>query len=272
MVLSVISLLFSISVPAFSKAKYKARSLIGASRQRNIVTGVTLFATDNDGWYPPSVATIGQGSSWNWVDPRQMIAKDATYPGVHRAMSEYLADYIEDARIMYCANAPRKYKYLQDSWDAGDRWDNPENLFPWDPMTGTYCFYWNYVGSLPGGKFFVGARRLSGRPGESKLLLSDYFGYDHYRSRNAYGSCEKFKGASVTRPERLLSADFWRSDPQRDPIFETELMAGYTDGHVESYTPSDTVTMKVIINRTTGAPYPNGVGPGDFFLPLNGIR
>ena len=125
---------------------------------------------------------------------------------------------------------------------------------------------------MPERRFFVGARRLSGGPGESKLLVGDYFGYDHYRSRNAYGSCEKFKGASVTRPERLLSADFWRGDTQTDPIFETELSAGYIDGHVERFGVSDVVTMKVIINRTTGAPYPNGVGPGNFFLPLNGIR
>ena len=44
----------------------------------------------------------------------------ARSPRMHRSMSAYLRGYIEDADTMYCPGAPKKYRYLQDSWDAGD--------------------------------------------------------------------------------------------------------------------------------------------------------
>ena len=51
-----------------------------------------------------------------------------------------------------------------------------------------------------------------------------------------------------------------------------KLYAGYTDGHVESFTPAETVVMKAIMKRATNEPYPDGKGPGDFYLPRSGLR
>lgn len=196
----------------------------------------------------------------------------------HRSMSAFLHSYIEDASVMFCPSAPAKYEYLQQAWDAGDDWDHPETSFAYDPVYGTYCFYWKYVGFLSDGQApFRGPRDSLGGRGQSKLLVSDYFGYDHHRSPNAYGSCEKFRGAGVTLGTEVSSA-YW-SRPRSDSnmslsIFGMKLHAGCTDGHVESFAPSEVVPMKVSIAPDGSAPYPSGVGPGpgDFYLPRNGLH
>jgi prepilin-type N-terminal cleavage/methylation domain-containing protein len=272
-VISIVALLGSILVPALSKAKEKAKVLLGSSRQREVASGVSLYSIDNEDYFPDSVATVGMGNGWNWSDPRRMIASDEIYPGMHRAMSEYLGSYIEDAGTMYCPSAPRKYKYLQAAWEAGGEWDNPDNLFPRDPLTGTYCFYWNYTGLLyERERLFCGPQWSSGGRGQSKLLVSDYFGYDHWRTRNAFGSCEKFAGASSTKPEQVLLSDYWYRNAKSLCAPEVKLHAGYTDGHVGSFGSTDTVRMKVIMNCDTYEPYPDGVGAGEFYLPLEALR
>ena len=109
---------------------------------------------------------------------------------------------------------------------------------------------------------------------ESKFLVTDYFGYDCWQSPNAYGSCEKFNGASVTSETWLLSA-YWsrlKSESVNLNTIDVKLHAGYTDGHVESFTASEVVPMRVSITSDGSEPYPDGMGPGIFYLPGNGLR
>jgi len=265
-------------LPVLTKARRQARTVLGIVNQRHIVNAVSLYAADNDGQYPESVATITFGSSWHWQEPTMMTACKSRPSQTYRAMSEYLRSYIKDASTLFCPNAPRKYKYLQEVWEAGDDWDNPETSFPSDPVLGTYCFYWNYVGFLEGPKApFRGPRNSLGEPGQSKLLVSDYFGYDHHRSPNAYGSCEQFMGASLTLGTEVSSAYWSRFDSDGNitlDMLNIKLHAGYTDGHVESFTSSEVVPMKVSITPDGSVPYPSGVGlgPGDFYLPRDGLR
>jgi hypothetical protein len=230
---------------------------------------------DNDEQYPESIATLGDDSTWwNWAEPMMLTAHQARNPRMHRSVSAYLRPYIKDAGILYCPNAPRKYRYLQDAWNAGEEWDNPETPTVEDPVSGTYCFYWNYTGYLEGRDYlFRGPRDSATGGGCSKLLVSDYFGYDHWRSKGAYGSCEKFAGASIT-DGTVLSSAYWSGEVTAKPTApEIKLRAGYTDGHVETFWSSDTLMMKVIINPETSEPYPDDIdGPGRFFLPRNALH
>jgi hypothetical protein len=174
---------------------------------------------------------------------------------------------------MYCPNAPQKYKYLQQSWDAGDQWDNPETTFPSDPVGGTYCFYWNYTGYLGGKReLFKGPQGPASSGRYSKLLVSDYFGYGHWRSPNAYSSCDRFGKADVT-PETWLLSSYWSRGWDPNAVApEVKLQAGFTDGHVESFSPADVVPMRVSLTSDGTVPYPDGVGPGIFFLPQSALH
>ena len=190
-------------------------------------------------------------------------------PGLYRSLSAYLYPYIQDASVMFCPNAPREHKYLQQVWDAGEDWENPEAPRGQGPILGTYCFYWNYVGYLSGrSSLFRGPRSAAGGTRQSKLLVTCYFNYDHWQTRNAYSSCEKFSSAGLTE-ETWCSPAVWsglNSNTHPDTL-KMKLHAGYTDGHVESYGPAEVIPMEVIVNPSTGAPHISGLGPGVFYLP-----
>lgn len=271
-VISVISVMTGILLPALNKVKRQARALLATNNQRQIVNCVNLFAADNDDRYPESVATIGD-VAWNWAEPMMLTAHNARSPRLHRSMSAYLRPYIEDASTMYCPNAPRKYKYLQDAWDAGDEWDNPQTPPVEDSVSGTYCLYWNYTGYLEDRDYlFRGPRDSAGGRGQSKLLVSDYFGYNHWRSKKSYSSCEKFGAVSITEGTQLSSAYWSRKSRARSDAPQIKLQAGYTDGHVESFSSSDTLIMRVILHPETGEPYPEDISPGNFYLPRNALH
>lgn len=275
-VLAAASILTAILLPVAAKVRSQARTIRCMTNQRAITRAVNLFAADNDSRYPESVATIGAGNSWHWQEPTMMIACKERRPRLHRAMSEYLGRYIKDASVMFCPEAPHKYKYLQEAWDAGDRWNHPKTA-PWqDPLTGTYCFYWNYTGFVGGRRpIFAGPRRFGAGRGQSKLLVSDYFGYDHWRSRNAFGSCVKFKRADITEGTWVSSA-FWSRIYEESNIsldtLKIKLHAGYVDGHVESFRPSEAEAMQVSITSDGSKPYPRWMGPGIFYLPGNALH
>jgi prepilin-type N-terminal cleavage/methylation domain-containing protein len=276
-VISIISVLAGILIPVLATARRQAHMALCIVNQGHIVKALSLYSVDNDARYPESVATITFGSNWHWQEPTMMIACKRRPLHTNRSMSAYLHGYIEDASIMFCPSAPAKYVYLQKAWDAGDDWDNPETSFPSDPFLGTYCFYYNYVGFLGVREApFRGPRNALGEPGQSRLLVSDYFGYDHHRSPDSYGSCEPFTGAGLT-PGTEVSSAYWsrsRSEHVNLNTIDVKLHAGYTDGHVESYKSSEVVPMKVSITPDGSVPYPGGVGlgPGDFYLPSNGLR
>ena len=271
-VVCIISVIAGIALPTFNKIRRQARDILSMNNQKMITSTINIFANDNDDKYPESVATIGQSDNWNWTDPTRLTGNRNRTPQTHRAMSEYLRGYIDDASIMFCPSAPQTYKYLQQSWDAGDDWDNPETEYPADPVGGTYCFYWNYRGVIEGRRInFRGPRDPAGSSRYSKLIVSDYFGYDHWRTPGYFGSCESFDGGEIIS-ETLLLSSYWANKGELEKLPDINLKAGYSDGHVETYSSHDVLPMKVSITSDGTTPYPEGVGPGIFFIPRDGVR
>jgi prepilin-type N-terminal cleavage/methylation domain-containing protein len=271
-VIAVIAILLSILLPVVAKARRHAQSLLSMNHQRVTAGNLLLYAGDNRGRYPESVATIGHGNCWNWQEPCMITGYERRAPQLHRAMSEYLAEYIENTDILNCPTAPSTCPYLEQVWQGGDQWDHPDTPIPWDPLSGNYCYYWNYLGILElGGGYRVfhgpGDSWSTGR--ESKVLITDYFGYNHWRSPFAYGSSQKLSDADVT-PGTQVSTDYWsRSMSALGPLSSLHLTlhATFVDGHVETYNPSQVIPMRVSLTSTGTIPYPSNVGPGIFYLP-----
>ena len=272
-VVGIISLLMALSIPVLTTVRRHMRSVVGANNQKQIVAAVNLYSFDNEGRVPETIATVGDDLlGWNWSEPTKLIGDKIRSPGLQRSASGYLRKYLTDAEVMFCPNAPRKHKYLQQAWDAGDDWDNPDTPLSWDPLSGTYCLYWNYVGFLEERDHpFRGPRTVADGRMYSKLLVSDYFGYDHWRSPNEFGSCEQFKSAGTVGETWLLSS-FWTVNDQERDSLKISLHAGYTDGHVESFNATETVTLRVSLTSDGSVPYPIGVGPGLFVLPLDSLE
>jgi len=274
-VLGITSVLMSITLPMLSKVRRQAEALLSVGNQRQIVTAANIFANDNNGRYPPSVATIGMADDWHWQEPTMLTAYRKRSPGLRRSITAYLREYLPDSSVMCCPSAPGEHKYFQQAWQAGDDWDHPETDPIPDPLFGNYCFYWNYKGCLVDYEsIFVGPLGPAFAHRQSRLLVSCYLGYNHWRSRGAFGSCERFQASQVTEGSDV-SSPYW-SLPATS--YKTQLKtltitphAGYTDGHVKSFSPSDVAAMKVSITDDGTEPYPDTTGYGVFLLPKDSL-
>jgi prepilin-type N-terminal cleavage/methylation domain-containing protein/prepilin-type processing-associated H-X9-DG protein len=280
-VLLVIALLMSILAPALTKARRCARALVSRHNQKQLVTGTLVYSADARGRFPDSVATLGTGTRWSWREPTVLIGFQKRSPLLSRSVSQYLREYIESASTLFCPSSPTLYPYMKQAWLAGDAWDNPdpETAFE-DPLFGTYCLYWNYIGYLEDKAApFIGPHTNARRKGESTLLISDYFGYGHWRneltygSRYAWGSCEKLPSANISAGT-AVAADFWSlyspTGELSGGVKDVRLNAGYVDGHVGSYTPQETLMMKISMKPDGTVPYPDAVSPGGlFYIPQN---
>ncbi len=272
-VISIITLLLAILTPALQLVRRQAIGMLAMRNQREITTGVNFFAAENDDRYPDSVATVGYDNEWGWYDPTVITGKRKRTAQIHRAMSAYLLDYIADGETMYCPGAPRLYTYAQESWEAGDDWDNPNTPVVSDPVDGTFCFYWNYVGYLGEPQtLFRGPSGPAAGGRQSQLLLTDYFGYGHWKTPNAFASCEKLPDSEVVE-ETSLAASWWTTegDPN-DAMPEVKLRAAYVDGHVSTYTPDQTLPLRVSLTSEGVPPYPDGTGSrGIFYIPEDAV-
>jgi prepilin-type N-terminal cleavage/methylation domain-containing protein len=284
-VISIISALMAISVPVLNSARSKVLELKGTTRLNGIATQLISYANDHDDRYPPSVATVGSGSTWNWYDPRRLVSVVSPMPGVlNRSMSAYLHDYIEDARILSCPRVPYECQYIKQMWTAGDDWDNLINTGSPDLFTGSFCFYWNYEGLLdPATKrVFKGPIGPAGGRGYSKLLVADHFGYGNgwdIPPSYAYASCEPFDGSTISNKSdvpRWISENSGsgKVPPDAKDNPHINLKAAYIDGHVERYPSSEVVPMWVIKTLDGSIPYSirgEDNTPGLFFLPKQAI-
>ncbi len=275
--ISVVTLLVGILLPALSQARRAARALVGGSRQRQVVLAVSLYAADHEGRYPESVATAALlGRTWRWQEPRMLKACQPRAAGYRASLAGYLHSYLPKAEVLSCPSSPRPYPYLEDAWQAGEQWDNPNTSFTDDSVLGSYCLYWNYVGHLPDqNRPFRGPQTDEGRSGCSPLLISDYFGFNHWRSPDAFGSCERLPGAEVTLETHEATAHWFRRPPgapDRTGV-PLKLQAGFTDGHVEAYRPGETVALEVAdaLDGITPALSGFGLGAGQFYIPQKAV-
>lgn len=281
-VIAVLALLLGILVPALSSAKRQAVDLLSSINQKEAARSVACYAVDHNNRFPESVATLGTGTRWSWREPMVLTGFEKRSPAVYRSVSQYLGGYIDKASTMFCPSAPSKYKYAQQAWEAADSWDNPQpDTSVEDPLFGNYCFYWNYIGYLEEkNRPFVGPRCTTQKNTESTLLISDYFGYGHWRneltygSRQAYGSCHKIENGAIT-DGTSVACDFWSLfDSDRQIPMDSlglVLRAGYVDGHVQKFTPADVTPMKISMTPDGLVPYPDDIGPaGTIYIPRNG--
>ena len=202
-----------------------------------------------------------------------MTAYRARSGRYHRSVSGYLLDYVPSAEIMFCPNAPARYKYLAQAWQAGDDWDNPETAPQRDPVTWVYCFWWNYTGCLTNFDSTIpltGPNSMVKRRGRSTVVVSDYLGFDHWRNPEKFSSCEKFNNAGVIEGTQVSSSFWGRPNNISLNNLEIKLTAAYTDGHVENTPPNKLTPLRVALDSAGTEPYPDGVGPGYIFLP--GLR
>jgi prepilin-type N-terminal cleavage/methylation domain-containing protein/prepilin-type processing-associated H-X9-DG protein len=284
--ISIITLLTAISVPVFRAAHRQGRRLLNIRNQREVVRAITLFACEHDNIFPDSVGVAVTASGFRWQDPRKVKTTKPLPRMAHSSVAGYLTGYVDKPGTLFCPSSPTKKEYWEDAWKMADQWNHPDTSYDEDALFGSYCLYWNYTGYLgPSSKPFEGPADLYGGARQSNLLISDYFGYNEWRNLDRFGSCENIDAdqLKVLKGGEMHSS-YWsfqsRDEGQDRQALKGKLNAGYVDGHVEGYTPAQTVPMEaseVSDGTKPYAAYPLDLrNPGVFYLPTkalkNGIR
>lgn len=279
---TVLLLLIGIMLPALVAVRRYGRRVVGIHNQREIVFAVTLYACDNDDDFPDSVALCAgaDARTYRWQDPRKVKTTDPLPTMTHNSMAGYLAEYAKSPDIFCCPSSPAPYTYWRQAWAQADQWHYPESedADSADPLFGNYCFLWSYTAYLEGPLGpFVGPRSQLPRAQESHLLVCDYFGYDDWRNRGYFGSCEPLKNDEVVA-EFDWHSSYWsyRNHNVADGphSLTTKLNAGYLDGHVGGYTPSETTSVRASESPDGQESYSQSDlrNPGCFFLPNRAFR
>jgi prepilin-type N-terminal cleavage/methylation domain-containing protein/prepilin-type processing-associated H-X9-DG protein len=279
--ISVLLLLIGITLPAMVAVRRYGRRVVGIHNQREIVFAVTLYACENDDDFPPSVALCAgaDAQTYRWQDPRKVKTTKPLPRMTHNSVAGYLAEYAKNADVFHCPSSPAPHTYWRQAWEQADHWRHPasRDTDAADALFGSYCFFWNYTAYLegPAGPF-VGPRSQMPRAKESHLLTCDYFGYDDWRNRGAFGSCEPLAHDEIVA-EFEWHSSYWSyrnhhvaDDPR---ILTTKLNAGYLDGHVAGYTPAQATPIRVSETPHGQVPYLlNDLrNPGCFFIPTRAI-
>lgn len=287
--ISVIAALAGILVPVLNNVRYKAYEIKSMNNLRGIGTGLITFSNDNQGYFAPSVATVGSSDTWTWYDPRRLVGSKQRTPRIFRSMSAYLFDYI-DPELLHCPDSPSQYKHLKEMWKDGEDWDSPTTDQDKDPMSGSYCHFWGYDGLVEteqGVKRFRGPRRPGDGKRYSNLLSCDYFGYGNSSDQtppNLFASCERFDTGEETETNYI--APHWAGlsefagelpddvIPDQEQLPRIRLKAVFSDGHVSQYTEQDVVMLNVIKRRDTLETFGLGGGdtPGVFYIPEEAMK
>jgi prepilin-type processing-associated H-X9-DG protein len=280
--ISVLVLLIGIMLPAMGAVRRYGRRVVGIHNQREIVFAVTLYACDNDDDFPSSVALCADADaqSYRWQDPRKVKTTRPLPRMTHNSVAGYLGEYARNGEIFCCPSSPGPHTYWDEAWAQGDQWHYPESddADGAAPLFGSYCFLWDYTAYLEGpwGPF-VGPRSQLPRAEESDVLVCDYFGYDDWRNRGSFGSCEPLKHDEIVA-EFEWHSSYWSYRNHRvgdDPrCLTTKLNAGYLDGHVAGYRPSDATAIRVSEAPHGQEAYSSDDprNPGCFFVPTQTIR
>ena len=275
-VISIITVIIGILLPAFTAMRHRARDLVKQSGMRDVWVGLSQYATDNQGVLPESVATVGDENTFvSWQDPTMITGFTTRAPGYRRSLSAYLTRYISGPEILICPYAPEPLPYWKDAWHAGDSWNNPRTPTLNDSLYGTFNHYWGYRGALAGGQYvFEGPTLIEGRRTQSNLLLCDNLNFANtsVRTFSGFTSCERLPHDFELRDDDSAQP-IWASNEPPHLLAELSdsLKAVFLDGHIETYSSLDTYAMEVSKSLDGSTPY-TGTTPGYFFIPRTAVK
>jgi prepilin-type N-terminal cleavage/methylation domain-containing protein len=150
-VIAIIAILASMLLPSLSKARYQAKMLLCLHQQRQIGTGVLLYAGDSEGQVPPSVNQYVPNGRWSWPN---YVLYNAAAGGVHGGAPGVFLNSYFGSDILACP--------------VGSR---PPNVDGWYLTSGSayghYSFFWGYFGAAG----YTPVTGLNG--GGGKLLVGD---------------------------------------------------------------------------------------------------
>ncbi|AQT68189.1 putative major pilin subunit [Anaerohalosphaera lusitana] len=238
-VIAIIALLLSIMMPALSMVKKRAKLVVCGSNQKQLLTGVLSYATENEGKFPPKIHT---NDSW----PSYLNYKWGAGVDQGRYMYEYLGSYLPTVDVYICPLGPNP-----DGYDLQERYADyrEPGVIPNYPSGGgtvvSSNFLWggfSFSGATGSetGRTFVGPKRQSSK--SAKLLVSDVFtewvGGEWLTAHQ--GDLNAAKGPVEDRHYGNNLSALWLVEGVDEGSIDLTMNAGYIDGHVERFDADET--------------------------------
>ena len=103
-VIAIIGILASLLMPALSKARGKAHVAVCISNSKNISAAMTMYTSDNEGFYPYKLGGTMYSFIGKWTSGR-------TYGADIRPVNTYLGDYEERDEVPIAKCPSKDYAY-----------------------------------------------------------------------------------------------------------------------------------------------------------------
>lgn len=242
-VISIIALLVSILLPALNRARVQAQLVVCATQQRQILDGLHVYTSDNNGNLPPDISMNDNGTSVWWDFPNY-LACHAPQP-VGGSLGWQFAKILPSVDIWFCPLSTLSPKteivgrqgIVRSYQDIYLEPDVDNNTWVWM----TYATLWRYGGcadmnltanlpSFRGPGLQEADTVRSGR--NSDLAIMDFVAFNNNAGR--WWSGHPF--------ERSVEGPIFHLGPQGDTgsditeeIGSIDYNAGYVDGHVERF-------------------------------------
>ena len=118
-VVSIVTLLTSIMLPALTKAREHAKMTICQINQGQMGAALNLYAIDYNDWYPPSPSVLRfPDGSLNWGSPIWLIppplGRDERDNHIRPSWPGFLGEYLPESASWSCPAAPGPPSYLDD--------------------------------------------------------------------------------------------------------------------------------------------------------------
>ena len=220
-VIAIIAILASLLLPSLQAAKRQAKVVNCVSNQRNFLTGLILWATEDDkGRFPPNYYG-------GWTDPRHVWSRDyesVALPGFsdkYEYMDRFLAEVAGGSgAALFCPLDKISRPYLNDP-------DYNDPRYPGQMI---------YITSHGRDNYFLGYLRYA-----RLEPVSGYPSYDWSHSGNV-STTEAPMGPGSSE-DAVVSDVIWsdtdygdyHADVYSDPATHREHNVGFSDGHVETF-------------------------------------
>ncbi len=264
-VVAIIAILASLLLPGLSRARDQARLVACMNQQRQIVAGVTLYTTEADGWYPPTISRAdpppgnpgGYWNSWPFFLNYRM-SWSGRFDYCHGGqVYRFLGEYLPQVAIFVCPLSRGRVNDMQPEYATLA----PPGDVSRNNLTGSYLLWWgtrNTDQGLVAGYTPVKMPRRVGESDRVTLLVSDT--WMHWGN---YISSHPFPGGTPRNDHEFygqvyqLAVPWGAIDSLRPDVSPA---AGYDDGSVGKWHVEDATIVRAGGNSPSN--------PATWYLPL----
>ena len=179
-VVAIIALLVSILVPSLTKAREQAKMVVCLSNERQMGLGMTMYANDNSGWYPPHIFSDKPAHSyfaWYKEDGGYQNMGLVATGGYHTDLNALFCPtqrWLEIYQQIYGLPSyqGKSFEMANFGVDYVTRTDYSVRAFGEDDVTGKWRMPYSRI-AVGVDAIYMAVQRENGHPGSYNVFYSD---------------------------------------------------------------------------------------------------